>query len=154
MRNGFMFGTLRRYREAASPFRLSFSGEESRRKFLEICVNRSVPDTGAEVSAEDEVLTLSTCTGMGYAARRVVQAVLREDGQQKRPSVFGALPKADGHFLLAYALQIAGRTGINRSTNPLEARVFPQFREKPLGRICRRNGFPAGGRSRILRSMP
>lgn len=111
MRNGSMFGTLRRYRDAEywrahpdiylidgggvhryeifsawqprvtdAPFQLSFSGEEARREFLETCVSNSTLDTGVEVTAEDEVITLSTCTGMGYGIRWVVQAVLREDG--------------------------------------------------------------------------
>ncbi len=45
--------------------------------FLKYCMQASVIDTGIVPSAEDRVLTLSTCTGRGYRSRWVVHGVLR-----------------------------------------------------------------------------
>lgn len=47
-------------------------------EFLQSCVEDSALDTGIVPEPEDRILTLSTCTGAGYAARWVVHGVLAE----------------------------------------------------------------------------
>ena len=51
---------------------------EGREEFIDSCLKLSVIDTEIVPTAEDRILTLSTCTGNGYANRWVVQAVLAE----------------------------------------------------------------------------
>lgn len=60
-------------------FQLDFTSAEDRRAFLDTALGRSLIDTGVRPAAEGQILTLSTCTGVGHATRWVVQAVLRED---------------------------------------------------------------------------
>lgn len=55
---------------------IGFEKEGVTEKFLEHCVSSSVIDTGIVPTAEDRILTLSTCTGLGYQSRWVVQARL------------------------------------------------------------------------------
>lgn len=107
MRNGSMFGILRHYSSAAywrqhpsvylvsggNVYRydifaaqevgtgeivywLDLAGREE--DFIRFCQKHSVIDTGIEPEPGDRFLTLSTCTGQGYATRWTVQAVLRE----------------------------------------------------------------------------
>ena len=52
--------------------------EEGREAFIDDCLKLSVIDTGIVPAADDQIITLSTCTGNGYATRWVVQAVLAE----------------------------------------------------------------------------
>ena len=57
-------------------YRLGFEDEADKTEFLEFCVAASVVDTGIVPEVDDQILTLSTCTGQGYDTRWVVQAVL------------------------------------------------------------------------------
>ena len=52
--------------------------EEHRQELIDFCLDNSVLDTGVVPKPEEQLLTLSTCTGFGHAARWVVQGVLRE----------------------------------------------------------------------------
>ena len=51
---------------------------DGREAFIDSCLEQSVIETGIVPAADDRLLTLSTCTGNGYATRWVVQAVLAE----------------------------------------------------------------------------
>ena len=107
MRNGAMFGSLRRYQEQdyrdANPYiyiatdkgvfqyevfaayeadvvsdtyRLYFEDDGRRQSVLDEYLSRSVIQSDMIPTAEDHILTLSTCTGGGtYETRWVVQAV-------------------------------------------------------------------------------
>lgn len=57
-------------------YRLGFGDETDKAEFLDFCVGSSVIDTGIVPACDDQILTLSTCTGRGYDTRWVVQAVL------------------------------------------------------------------------------
>ena len=52
--------------------------EQEREEFITECLELSEIDTGIVPMADDHILTLSTCTGRGYANRWAVQAVLAE----------------------------------------------------------------------------
>lgn len=52
--------------------------EAGREAFIAECLRLSAIDTGIVPTADDTVLTLSTCTGRGYQNRWVVQAVQAE----------------------------------------------------------------------------
>ena len=51
---------------------------EEREEFIDACLEQSLIETGIVPTVDDHILTLSTCTGNGYANRLVVQAVLAE----------------------------------------------------------------------------
>ena len=51
---------------------------EERGAFIAECLEMSEIDTGLVPTADDQILTLSTCTGRGYANRWAVLAVLAE----------------------------------------------------------------------------
>ncbi|MCI9120320.1 MAG: class B sortase [Oscillibacter sp.] len=57
---------------------LNFPEEEDRAAFVSYGLEHSQLDTGLQPGPEDRFLTLSTCTGNGYARRWVVQAVLAD----------------------------------------------------------------------------
>ena len=107
MRNGSMFGGLRKYRDyayweahpdvyvvndsgvsryrifaaceagvGALSYRRDLTELEDREAMLAFALKYSVIDTGVEPDPESRVLTLTTCTGRGYASRWIVQAVL------------------------------------------------------------------------------
>jgi len=61
----------------AEAYQMSFAGEEERQAFLDQSLSLSAVDTDVKPTVEDEVITLSTCTGRGYSTRWVVQAVLQ-----------------------------------------------------------------------------
>ena len=61
------------------PFSTENTTERDRRSFIETALRRSVIRMEAEPAADGEILTLSTSTGVGRAARRVVQAALRKE---------------------------------------------------------------------------
>lgn len=63
-------------------FQPDVSTEKSRQDFLDTALGRSVIHTGVVPTADSEILTLSTCTNMGYATRWVVQAALRTECSQ------------------------------------------------------------------------
>lgn len=58
-------------------YRLDIQAQEDKEALIAFSLGRSAIDTGVTPTAEDQVLTLSTCTGRGHATRWVVQAVLR-----------------------------------------------------------------------------
>lgn len=60
-------------------YRLDLEESGLQQEFIDFCLEQSVIDTGVVPTAEDQVITLSTCTGRGHATRWVVQAVLREE---------------------------------------------------------------------------
>jgi len=60
----------------AEAYQLSFSGEEDKQSFIDSCLALSDVTTEAVPTVEDRIITLSTCTGLGYSTRWVVQAVL------------------------------------------------------------------------------
>lgn len=59
-------------------YRLDLTEAEEKEEMIAYALSRSVIDTGVIPTAEDQVVTLSTCTGRGHAARWVVQGVLRD----------------------------------------------------------------------------
>ena len=62
----------------AESYRLSFSDQEDKQAFIDDCLALSNVSTGVVPTVEDQILTLSTCTGRGHATRWVVQAVLEQ----------------------------------------------------------------------------
>lgn len=44
-------------------------------EFVDFCLSHAAADTGIVLNTDSNILTLSTCTGRGYATRWVVQAV-------------------------------------------------------------------------------
>ena len=59
-------------------YRLDLEEQELEQAFIDFCLERSQLDTGVIPGPEEQMLTLSTCTGQGHATRWVVQGVLRE----------------------------------------------------------------------------
>lgn len=57
------------------PYYLGFT-EERRQEFIDFALDMTKIDAGVEPTVNDRMLTLSTCTGRGYATRLVVQARL------------------------------------------------------------------------------
>lgn len=62
-----------------APFSPDVTTEKSRQSFLDTALRRSAIHTGVEPTVESEILTLSTCTGVGHATRWVIQAALRTE---------------------------------------------------------------------------
>lgn len=60
-------------------YRLDLQTDEEKEDFIRFALESSDIDTGLVPTAQDKILTLSTCTGRGHATRWVVQAVLREE---------------------------------------------------------------------------
>ena len=58
-------------------YRLDIEQEGIQQELIDYCLSRSVVDTGIVPKADDHIITLSTCTGRGYATRWVVQGVRR-----------------------------------------------------------------------------
>lgn len=58
-------------------YRLDLEESELKGEFLQYCQDSSTIETGAVPTEQDQILTLSTCTGSGHAKRWVVQAVLQ-----------------------------------------------------------------------------
>ena len=56
-------------------YKRTFEDDTEKEAFLNHGLRKSVVNTGVVPAAEDSVITLSTCTGSGYATRWVVQAV-------------------------------------------------------------------------------
>lgn len=59
-------------------YRLKITGEEMQAEVLRYSRESSLVDAGLAPEPGDQLLTLSTCTGQGYAKRWVVQAVLAQ----------------------------------------------------------------------------
>ena len=78
-------GTVRRYEIFAAytadvqsdTYRIGFVGKERREQAIAYYLERSVISADRQITADDQIITLSTCTGTGnYSYRWVVQAVL------------------------------------------------------------------------------
>ena len=65
-------------------YRLDLEERGLEEEFLDFCLESSEIDTGVVPEPDNQVLTLSTCTGQGYSSRWVVQGTLR--GQYARAS--------------------------------------------------------------------
>lgn len=72
----------------ASAYRLRFT-QEQKHAFLQDSLAQSIHDTGIVPTEEDQILTLSTCTGVIRTNRWVVQAVL--EGQVVSPGEYRQL---------------------------------------------------------------
>lgn len=59
---------------------LDLDTDEKKARFIRFAKDYSYYDTGIEPAIEDRIVTLSTCSGQGYATRWVVQGVLNEAG--------------------------------------------------------------------------
>lgn len=55
-------------------YRLDLEESKLQQDFIDFCVNNSAIDTGIVPGTDEKMLTLSTCTGWGYATRWVVVA--------------------------------------------------------------------------------
>ena len=63
---------------SAESYQVGFADDTARQAFLDACLALSSGDTDLVPTPEDQILTLSTCTGWGHASRWVIQAVLDE----------------------------------------------------------------------------
>ena len=61
----------------SATYGLSFHQLQTRQDIIAHALENSQIDTGITPAVTDRILTLSTCTGMGYESRRVVHAVLK-----------------------------------------------------------------------------
>ena len=57
-------------------YEVDFPDDRKKQNFIDFCVQNSVHDTGIIPEINDNIITLSTCTGNGHATRWVVHAVL------------------------------------------------------------------------------
>lgn len=60
-------------------YRINIETQDTRQELIEFCLSHSVIETGITPEVDGNILTLSTCTGRGYATRWIVQGVRRED---------------------------------------------------------------------------
>lgn len=60
-------------------YRLNIEEEGAQQEMIVFCLAHSVIDTGITPAADGHILTLSTCTGRGYASRWIVQGVRQEE---------------------------------------------------------------------------
>ena len=58
-------------------YHLDVQDPEEKQAVIDFALSKNVLNTGIVPTTEDKILTLSTCTGMGHAARWIVQGVLR-----------------------------------------------------------------------------
>ena len=56
---------------------LGFERQQDKESFIQMLLQNSQIDTGIRPEATDRILTLSTCSGMGYTTRWVVNARLK-----------------------------------------------------------------------------
>lgn len=61
----------------SATYGLSFNQLETREEFIAMALENSQIDTGITPASTDRIITLSTCTGLGYENRRVVHAYLK-----------------------------------------------------------------------------
>jgi len=59
-------------------YMIRFSTDEKHQEFIDYCVDQTKVDTGIVPTINENIITLSTCTGNGHATRWVVQAVLQK----------------------------------------------------------------------------
>ena len=62
----------------APVYQQGLSSPEERQAFIQYGLERSAIDTGITPTAEDKIITLSTCSGSGSDTRWVVQAVRKQ----------------------------------------------------------------------------
>jgi len=62
---------------SSDTYRIRFSDAEDREAFIAAALENSQIATGLTPRPTDRILTLSTCTGMGYESRRVVHAYVK-----------------------------------------------------------------------------
>ena len=65
-------------------YRLEFPDKAARQELIDFALQQSVIATGVVPETTDRIITLSTCTGQGYDARWVVQAVEVPLGSDRR----------------------------------------------------------------------
>ena len=65
--------------EILSPVSLIKPAEEGRQALLDMALDRSVARSDVTPTVDSEILTLSTCTGVGHATRWIVQGVPRAE---------------------------------------------------------------------------
>ncbi|MEG2176595.1 MAG: class B sortase [Oscillibacter sp.] len=70
----------------SSTYLLGFADNAAKQNFLDDCVGRSVIKTQVVPTVNDQILTLSTCTGNGHATRWVVQARLKGETPPEAPA--------------------------------------------------------------------
>ena len=61
----------------SATYGLSFQQPETRENFIRLALENSEIATAITPASTDRIITLSTCTGLGYESRRVVHAVLK-----------------------------------------------------------------------------
>lgn len=61
----------------STTYGLSFNQPETRENFIAHALENSQIETGITPAITDRIITLSTCTGLGYESRRVVHAYLK-----------------------------------------------------------------------------
>ncbi|MEG1988702.1 MAG: class B sortase, partial [Oscillibacter sp.] len=76
----------------SSTYLLGFADNTAKQNFLDDCVGRSVIKTQVVPTVNDQILTLSTCTGNGHATRWVVQARLKGETPPEAPAKIQANP--------------------------------------------------------------
>ena len=72
-------------------YQISFSSDKTKQAFIDFCLAQSAISTGVTPTVDDNIITLSTCTGRGHATRWVVQAVMTVS-QPKAAAPSAALP--------------------------------------------------------------
>lgn len=70
---------------SGTAYQLSFSSDKARQEFIDSCLKQSMISTGVTPTANDSIITLSTCTGSGHTTRWVVQAALKNTSPAKTP---------------------------------------------------------------------
>lgn len=60
----------------ADTYKVGMQQDRTKQKFIDFTLEQSVIDTGIMPAVTDRILTLSTCSGMGYSTRWVVHARL------------------------------------------------------------------------------
>ena len=56
-------------------FTISFANDEAKQEYIDFTLKNSIINTGIVPNVNDQLLTLSTCSGNGYETRWIVQAV-------------------------------------------------------------------------------
>lgn len=62
--------------ETADNYKISYASDADFEKYLELCRNSSLYDTGVELNAQSQIVSLSTCTNGAETERFLVQGVL------------------------------------------------------------------------------
>ena len=75
VRQYHIFAAYEIYEEGLTYTR-QFGNDEEKQQFIDSSLKQSYYDTGIVPTVEDQIITLSTCTGRGSKSRWIVQAVL------------------------------------------------------------------------------